>query len=609
LVKHVGLILLTFLALLAARVFAQTIFPEWEWFKLYAVPDGRVVANLKGSGYRGENDPYTQVFRNFIEMDHKTGDLVVVFGVAEENLRIQAHLVSVTIQNGEVMTSEPYVASAQRDGWFQDNMILWYDKAQEALVMIYQEGCMSCWAAFEEDWLLDLDLDAMNQTLWKSVTYDGGQTWTERIQILSDVWQPHVHYQMIPGLDLDEDGHAKQLMIPVHHLDENVTEYNYQMLWRCNREIDPEDGSWTVTNLTNSSETSVFGGFIQASIVRPVEDEPKLVAFLRDRAGMWMHRTESLDDGRHWANPEEMPIPNADLMSQAIQLRSGMTVLIYNPQQSYPTGVDTGDRLDNTHTMMVALSDDAGLTWKYSRILEYHYDGLHAYPVGFQDPGCNNIYLTYSVGAHETVFMSAPNVKPFVPGCEAWAIQGNMEQFEDCLQRTMPHNYIKFTIFNEGWIKREPNWSLDYEDCLYKIPDAVRADLATIKAAADGHTVEAEQDKTVHYWKIAIILAITLAVFLMFDFVVCCVQKQIRPQVGIDHDRPHTGANDLFMSSVKADFPTDSMLNTAKGDPGFFSLPRWKWGSNRKSNRSMMTDRSTVQSRDENERRNESEIR
>ena len=83
----------------------------------------------------------------------------------------------------------------------------------------------------------------MYQTLWKTVTYDNGETWSERVQILDSVVDPHVHFQIIPGLDLDDSGYSKEILIPVHHLDESQTKGNYQMIWRCNRAIDPDDGS------------------------------------------------------------------------------------------------------------------------------------------------------------------------------------------------------------------------------------------------------------------------------------------------------------------------------------------------------------------------------
>merc|ERR1719397_559361 len=150
--------------------------------------------------------------------------------------------------------------------------------------MIYQEGCMSCWKGYESAWLTDFSLDATNQTLWKTVSHDDGATWSDRVQILSNIDDPHIHYQVIPGLDVDEEGYSKEVIIPVHHLDESVTDGNYQMLWRCNRQIDPDDGSWSVVNMSKSSDLDQFGGYIQSSIVRP-DAGMALIAFLHQKPG------------------------------------------------------------------------------------------------------------------------------------------------------------------------------------------------------------------------------------------------------------------------------------------------------------------------------------
>merc|ERR1712087_693630 len=106
--------------------------------------------------------------------------------------------------------------------------------------------------------------------------------------------------------------------------------------------------------------------------------------------------TTSTDDGYTWETPEQTPIPNPSLMSQAITLHSGKILLLYNPQESFYTS-DAANRPVNSHHLVAALSEDAGLTWSYARPLEYAHDSMFLYPYGIQDPTCDNIYLTYSV--------------------------------------------------------------------------------------------------------------------------------------------------------------------------------------------------------------------
>jgi len=445
-----------------------------SWFDLHVAEDGRIQAYIKGGQYFDEDDynPYLQVFRNFIEINSHTGTLLISFGVAADDFRADAHIMTLTIGSGAVRTGPPRESTVNRPGWFLDNMILWFDEVKWAFVMIYQEGCYSCLSSEYDDWLVDYDLDALNQTLWKIVSSDDGATWTERQQILSGVVDPHVHFQIIPGLDVDEYGYPTEVLIPIHHLDEQVAEQNYQSVWRCNRAIDPDDGSWSVVNMSNSSDLDVLGGYIQASIVRP-RGGKNLVAFLRDRNGWWMGRSESTDDGRSWANIESMPLPNADLMNQAIWLNTGKVMLVYNPQQSFTSVPDAGDRTDNTHILVVALSEDEGLSWAYSRTLEYAYDAMHEYPVGVKDTTCDNVFFTYSMESNEKDV-----------SCSAITDE---VAYEACVKKNLDMYFIKFTILHESWVLDDHNWGYDYEGCAFQISEELRMKMP-ISVEVEGFT-------------------------------------------------------------------------------------------------------------------------
>lgn len=432
-----------------------------SWFDLDVVEDGRIQAYIKGGQYFGEkdDDPYLQVFRNFIEINSHTGTLLIAFGVAYDDFNVDAHIMTLTIESEAVRTGPPRESTGNRPEWFVDNMILWYDEVKRAFVMIYQEGCYSCWSSEYEDWLDEHDLDALNQTLWKIVSFDDGATWTVREQLLSDVVNPHVQFQLIPGVDVDENGYPTEILIPIHHLDEEDAKQNYQSLYRCNRAINPSDGSWSVVNMSSTSDLEVLGGYIQASIVRPWGGK-KLVAFLRDRNGWWMGRSESTDDGRSWVDIESTPLPNADLMNQAIWLNSGKVMLVYNPQQSFTSVPDAGDRVDNTHMLVVALSEDEGLSWAYSRTLEYAYDAIHEYPVGVKDTTCDNVFFTYSMETNEKAVSCA-------------AIQDEVA-YEACLTKDIHMYFIKFTILHESWVLDDHNWGYDYEGCTFQISEELK---------------------------------------------------------------------------------------------------------------------------------------
>jgi len=444
--------------------------PDRAWFDLQVAQDGRIEAYIKGGSYYGDEDRYPNVFRNAIEINKETGTLLIAYSVAESSFRVEAHIMTVAVDSNSIRTGPPRDATSPHFQWFHDNMIIWYDESEKAHVMIYQEGCYSCWKYKYRNWQTNPSLDAKNQTLWKSMTYDNGETWTERVQLLSGVNEPHIHFQIIPSMDLNDDGFAKEVLIPVHHLDESVPESNFQMIYRCDRKIDPHDGTWTVVNVSASSKTELFGGYIQASVIRP-DNEKSLIAFLRDRKGHWMGRSVSYDDGHTWTEPAVMPLPNADLMSQAIWLHSGNVMLVYNPQQSFPSGYDPGDRVDNSHILVVALSNDLGLTWQYAQTLEYSYDAMHLYPVGLQDPTCDNIYLTYSVETNEErVSCAAMETNPY--------IQTNA--YEDCLKKLVTVDFIKFTVLHESWVVNPHSWGYDHEDCMWEIDESLKEKIAVL---------------------------------------------------------------------------------------------------------------------------------
>jgi len=474
--------MLSLISFILMHISAQTVLDGWPnptFFDLMVHHDGRLVANIRGGDYYGEGDPYFDNYRNFIEINKDTGTLLIVFGVAEFDLMDNGFLKSVAIKSGQVRTGPPNDATFPKPDWFTDNMVLWYDEQNHGFVLLYQEGCYSClekyYGEYYSHWLEIPWYDATNQTVKKTMTFDDGLSWHNTMEILKDQLEnPHVQFQIIEGLEFNEEGYSKEVMIPVHHLDASTTEDNYQMLWRCNRAIDPQDGSWTVVNLTNTSDVrgdDYFGGHIQSTIVRDQGDNT-LVAFLRDRFGNWIHRTVSSDDGKTWSNQQATPIPNPDLMVQAIALHNGHIMLVYNPQQSDSFTTHTADRDDNSHLLSISVSGNGGLTWQYSRILEYAYDGKFLYPSGIQDPKCTNVYLTYSVETNEPE-----------QGCIALNNSKLFDEYEACVERAVTMTFVKFTVLNEDWVKDPHDWELDYTGCLWNIDPTLKQKIAKVKSS------------------------------------------------------------------------------------------------------------------------------
>jgi predicted neuraminidase len=112
-------------------------------------------------------------------------------------------------------------------------------------------------------------------------------------------------------------------------------------------------------------------GNIQPSLVR--KKDGTIVAYMRDNGPHHrIRKATSADDGVTWSAVEDTELPNPGAGIEAIGLRSGNWALIYN------------DSSRGRHALAVSLSDDEGVTWKWTRHLErrepgqgsFHYPSL-----------------------------------------------------------------------------------------------------------------------------------------------------------------------------------------------------------------------------------------
>ena len=122
-----------------------------------------------------------------------------------------------------------------------------------------------------------------------------------------------------------------------------------------------DDGGYTWT----ASEPIVGAGCIQPSVVR--KNDGSLVAYLRDNgpAPKRAHISMSKDDGVSWTVARDTEIPNPGTSLEAVRLRNGNWIMVYNDLES------------KRYSLVAALSDDEGATWKWRR----HLDGNPAAPV------------------------------------------------------------------------------------------------------------------------------------------------------------------------------------------------------------------------------------
>ncbi len=126
---------------------------------------------------------------------------------------------------------------------------------------------------------------------------------------------------------------------------------------------DDRGETWT------SSKPLIGFGNIQPSLVR--KDSGELVAFMRDNGPHKKIRlSTSRDQGLSWSSVTDSIFPNPGAGIEAIRLANGHWALIYN------------DTPRGRHSLAVSVSEDEGLTWKYTR----HLEAAAPAPVSFTIP-------------------------------------------------------------------------------------------------------------------------------------------------------------------------------------------------------------------------------
>ena len=116
---------------------------------------------------------------------------------------------------------------------------------------------------------------------------------------------------------------------------------------------------------------------IQPTVVRaPGGGGRTLRAWLRDENQKCAYVMTSEDEGVTWSSPAATVLPNNNAALQALTLRSGAVAIVFDSQ----TGPSTP-----RSPLVIALSDDGGVTWPVQRALMAHDDnstavGEYSYP-------------------------------------------------------------------------------------------------------------------------------------------------------------------------------------------------------------------------------------
>ncbi len=136
-----------------------------------------------------------------------------------------------------------------------------------------------------------------------------------------------------------------------------------------------------------ASEPIVGFGNIQPALA--VRKNGEIVAYMRDAGPppKRIHTSVSTDDGLTWSTAVDSDLPNPGSSCQALTLKNGLWVLVYN------------DTERGRHSLALSLSDDEGETWKWTRHVER--DDAEEKPTTFHYPSLweardGTLHLTYS---------------------------------------------------------------------------------------------------------------------------------------------------------------------------------------------------------------------
>jgi predicted neuraminidase len=144
-----------------------------------------------------------------------------------------------------------------------------------------------------------------------------------------------------------------------------------------------DDGGMTWT----ASEPIVGYGSIQPTVL--LKRDGTLVAYMRDNGPppKRVHISTSKDEGVSWAPAQDTDIPNPGTSLEAIVLKDGNWLMVYN------------DLERGRYSLAAALSEDEGQTWRWKRHLDgnpqrkspnqYHYPSVMQAKDG-------SIHVTYS---------------------------------------------------------------------------------------------------------------------------------------------------------------------------------------------------------------------
>lgn len=201
-------------------------------------------------------------------------------------------------------------------------------------------------------------------------TTDNGKTWSRPIRLPEEIWGPIKNKPFL----LDNG----DLLCP------SSTELKGK--WKVHMEISPDRGvSWERTGPINDGKKTAA---IQPTIL--LHKDGRLQALCRSKNQMILS-SWSDDNGRTWSELEKTVLPNPNSGIDAVTLKDGRHLLVYN-HLDCGLGKSWGDR----HKLNLAVSTD-GINWEAVAFLEddSDKDGEYSYPAVVQS-GDGKVHITYT---------------------------------------------------------------------------------------------------------------------------------------------------------------------------------------------------------------------
>ena len=248
--------------------------------------------------------------------------------------------------------------------------------------------------------------DQTKALVYALVSNDQGHTWSEPTTVFPN-----------PGLYLRQplaifNG---QWLLPVYHSAGGSITSNAQND-QSYVEISKDSGkTWNECDVPGS------GGEVQMNII-PLSPS-HLIAFYRSRYADWIYQSES-SDGCHWTAPQPTKLPNNNASIQAVRLKDGHLVMVFNNAQA--TLVRGKAQTGSRRILSVALSIDDGKTWPWVRDLENRESEPAILPL--EDPEYSYPAVTQSAdGMIQTAYTFRRQTIKYMTFDEDWIKHGTTE--------------------------------------------------------------------------------------------------------------------------------------------------------------------------------------